>query len=38
MSQDTIADGLNMIKNAKKARKDSVKITRMSNLLIEILK
>ncbi len=38
MSQDTIADGLNMIKNAKKARKDTVKISRMSNLLIEILK
>lgn len=38
MSQDTVADALNMIKNAKKARKESVEIMRMSNLLIEILK
>ena len=38
MSQDTVADALNMIKNAKKARKESVKINRISNLLIEILK
>jgi small subunit ribosomal protein S8 len=38
MSHDVVADGLNMIKNAKKARKDTVKIKRISNLLIEILK
>jgi small subunit ribosomal protein S8 len=38
MSQDIVADGLNMIKNAKKARKNSVKIKRISNLLIEVLK
>ncbi len=38
MSQDTVADALNMIKNAKKARKESVVVMRMSNLLIEILK
>ena len=38
MSQDKVADALNMIKNAKKARKEDVKITYISNLLIEILK
>jgi len=38
MSQDIVADALNMIKNAKKARKEVVKINRISNLLIEILK
>lgn len=38
MSQDIVADGLNMIRNAKKARKKIVEIKRMSNLLIEILK
>jgi small subunit ribosomal protein S8 len=38
MSQDTVADALNMIKNAKKARKENVEVMRMSNLLIEILK
>ena len=38
MSQDIVADALNMIRNAKKARKDTVKINRISNLLIEILK
>jgi len=38
MSQDIVADALNMIKNAKKAGKDSVKIKRISNLLIEVLK
>ena len=35
MSQDIIADELNMIKNAKK---ENVRIERISNLLIEILK
>ena len=38
MSHDIVADGLNMIRNAVKARKGSVKINRISNLLIEILK
>ncbi|MBU4070274.1 MAG: 30S ribosomal protein S8 [Nanoarchaeota archaeon] len=38
MSQDIIADALNMIKNAKKARKTNVKIKKISNVLIEILK
>lgn len=38
MSQDIVADALNMIKNAKKAKKENVKIKRISNLLIEILK
>ncbi len=38
MSQDTVADALNMIKNAKRARKEVVEVMKMSNLLIEILK
>jgi len=38
MSQDVVADGLNMIRNAKKARKEIVVIKRISNLLIEVLK
>ena len=38
MSQDIVADALNMIRNAKKARKESIEVMRMSNLLIEILK
>lgn len=38
MSQDIVADALNMMLNAKKARKESVRINRISNLLIEILK
>ena len=38
MSQDIVADALNMIKNAKKARKENITIKRISNLLIEILK
>jgi small subunit ribosomal protein S8 len=38
MSQDIVADGLNMLKNAKKAGKENVKLNRISNLLIEILK
>jgi len=38
MSQDIIADALNMIRNAKKARKNSIKIRRISNLLIDVLK
>ena len=38
MSHDIVADALNMMKNAKKARKETVKVKRISNLLIEILK
>jgi len=38
MSQDIVADALNMIRNAKMARKESIEIMRMSNLLIEVLK
>ncbi len=38
MSQDTVADALNMMKNAKKARKESIEVSMVSNLLIEILK
>jgi small subunit ribosomal protein S8 len=38
MSQDIVADALNMIRNAKKARKEVVVVQRFSNLLIEILK
>ena len=38
MSHDIVADALNMIRNAKKARRETVKIDRISNLLIEILK
>lgn len=38
MSHDVVADALNMIKNAKKAGKEIIKINRISNLLIEILK
>ena len=38
MSQDIVADALNMMKNAKNARKESVVINRFSNLFIEILK
>ena len=38
MSQDVVADALNVIKNAKKAGKENASIKRISNLLIEILK
>ena len=38
MSQDTVADALNMIRNAKRARKESIEVKKISNLLIEILK
>ena len=38
MSQDIVADALNMIRNTRKARKESIEIKRISNLLIEILK
>ena len=38
MSQDIVADALNMMRNAKRAGKEVVEIKRMSDLLIEILK
>ncbi len=38
MSQDIVADALNMIKNAKRARNEIVKVKIISNLLIEVLK
>jgi small subunit ribosomal protein S8 len=38
MSQDLVSDALNMMKNAKKAGKETIEITRISNLLIEVLK
>jgi len=38
MSQDVVADGLNMLKNAKRANKKTVVIRKISNPLIEILK
>jgi small subunit ribosomal protein S8 len=38
MSHDIVADGLNMILNAKRSGKENVKINKISNLFIEILK
>ena len=38
MSHDVVADGLSIIRNAKKASKNSVIIKRISNTLIEVLK
>ena len=38
MSHDIVADALNMLKNAKKANKEVVKVKVISNLLIEVLK
>ena len=38
MSQDVIADAMNMMRNAKRANKEVVDIKRVSKLLIEILK
>jgi small subunit ribosomal protein S8 len=38
MSQDTVADALNMMKNAGRAGKENVEVMKMSNLLIEVLK
>ena len=38
MSHDVVADALNMIRNAKKAKKESILIKNISNLLIEVLK
>jgi small subunit ribosomal protein S8 len=38
MSQDIVADALNMIRNSKISGNDTVRINKISNLLIEILK
>ncbi|MBU2612729.1 MAG: 30S ribosomal protein S8 [Nanoarchaeota archaeon] len=38
MAHDIVADALNMMKNAKKAGNENVKIKIISNLLIEVLK
>ncbi len=38
MSQDVIADALNAIRNAKKARKEVVRLGRTSKMLVEIFK
>ncbi len=38
MSHDVVADGLNMMLNAKRAGKENVVVTKISNLFIEILK
>ncbi len=38
MSHDIVADALNMIRNAKRSRKESVNVKKISNLLIEVLK
>lgn len=38
MSQDVVADALNMMKNTKKTGKEIIKVNRTSKLLIEILK
>jgi small subunit ribosomal protein S8 len=38
MAHDIVADALSMIKNAQRSRKDTIKIGRISNLLIEIFK
>ena len=38
MAHDIVADALNMMKNAKRARKENVKVKIISNLLIEVLK
>ncbi|MGD9275706.1 MAG: 30S ribosomal protein S8 [Candidatus Pacearchaeota archaeon] len=38
MSHDVVADAINMMRNAKKARKEVVKINRISNVFIEVLK
>lgn len=38
MSHDIVADALNMIRNAKRAKKEVIKVKIISNLLIEVLK
>jgi len=37
MSQDIVADGLNQIMNAKRAGKNSVKLSRYSKVLVSVL-
>lgn len=37
MSQDIVADSLNLIKNAKKARKSELTVNRYSNFLLNVL-
>lgn len=38
MSQDVVADALNVLKNAKKAGKENVSVNRISKILIEVFK
>jgi small subunit ribosomal protein S8 len=38
MSQDTVADALNMMRNARRAGKETIEVKKISNLLIEVLK
>jgi small subunit ribosomal protein S8 len=38
MSHDVVADALNMMRNAVKAKKEDIVINRISNVFIEILK
>lgn len=38
MSQDVVSDALNMMQNAKKARKEIVIVNRISKILVEVLK
>lgn len=38
MSHDVVADGLNMMKNAKRSGKEVIRIRRISNLFVEVLK
>jgi small subunit ribosomal protein S8 len=38
MSQDIVADALNMMRNAKRVGKETIEVKKISNLLIEVLK
>ncbi|MDP3966340.1 MAG: 30S ribosomal protein S8 [archaeon] len=38
MAHDIVADALNMMRNAKKANKENIRVKIISNLLIEVLK
>ncbi len=38
MSQDIVADALNMMRNAKRAGEETIEVKKISNLLIEVLK
>ena len=38
MSQDVVADALNVMRNAKRAGKEEIKIKIISNVLVEVLK